>query len=151
MKKLFITGILIILSCMPKPFAVQQEGETKKVYFKEIEGRYSQLVGKTQFYVFRDSKGRVLPVENKKEADYEITFTINSSLPRLKNPEDKIYEVVVKVKPKGNSSLAGMTTAKKEGNWDYVVDKLAKEAQNFDNVVLTHQAYLVGLSVKLVV
>jgi hypothetical protein len=127
MKKYFITALLLLTGCMPKPFAVQQEGETKKVYFEEIEGRYDQLVGKTQFYVFRDSKGRVVPVENTKEADYEISFSINSSLPRLKNPEDKIYEVVVKVKSKENSSLAGMTTAKKEGNWNYVVEKLSKK------------------------
>jgi len=127
MKKYFITALFLLIGCMPKPFAVQQEGETKKVYFEEIEGRYDQLVGKTQFYVFRDSKGRVVPVENTKEADYEISFSINSSLPRLKNPEDKIYEVVVKVKSKENSSLAGMTTAKKEGNWNYVVEKLSKK------------------------
>ena len=127
MKKYFFLVIFAILSCIPKPFAVQQEGETKKVYFEEIEGRYGQLVGKTQFYVFRDSKGRVVPVENPEDADYQIGFSINSSLPRLKNPENKIYEVVVKVKPKENSSLAGMTTAKKEGNWNYVVEKLSKK------------------------
>lgn len=127
MKKFLISGILIVLSCMPKPFAVQEKGESKKVYFEEIEGRYGQLVGKTQFYVFRDSKGRVVPVEIMNDADYEISFSINSSLPRLKNPEEKIYEVVVKVKPKETSSLVGMTTAKEEGNWNYVVEKLAKE------------------------
>ncbi len=128
MKKILLSVVFFIISCIPKPFAVpQQEGETKKVYFEEIEGRYGQLVDKTQFYVFRDSKGWIVPVEDSLEAEYYVSFAINSSLPRLKNPENKIYEVVVKVKPKENSSLAGMTTAKKEGNWNYVVDKLAKK------------------------
>lgn len=112
---------------MPKPFVVSQEGETVKVHFKEIGGNYGQLVDKTQFYVFRNSNGWVVPVEDSLEAEYSIHFSINSSLPRLKNPEKKTYEVVVKVKSKKNSSLLGMTEAKGEGNWNEVVTPLSKE------------------------
>jgi hypothetical protein len=133
MKNLLIALIFLLINCIPKSFAVSEEEETVKVHFKEIEGRYAQLVDKTQFYVFRDSKGAVVPVEDSLEAEYYIQFAINSSLMRLKNPEDKIYEVVVKVKPKENSSLVGMTEAKDEGKWDEVVTHLSKELA--DNLV----------------
>lgn len=115
---------------MPKPFAIPQEGETVKVHFKEIEGIYNQLVDKTQFYVFRNSKGWVVPVEDSLEAEYYIRFSINSSLVRLKNPEDKMYDVIVKVKPRENSSLIGMTGAKEEGRWNEIVTPLSKELAN---------------------
>lgn len=133
MKNLLIAVIFLLINCIPKPFVVSEEEETVKVHFKEIGGRYAQLVDKTQFYVFRDSKGAVVPVEDSLEAEYYIRFSINSSLMRLKNPEDKIYEVVVKVKPKENSSLIGMTEAKDEGKWDAVVTPLSKELA--DNLV----------------
>jgi hypothetical protein len=133
MKNLLIAVIFLLINCLPKPFAVLQEEETVKVHFKELEGRYAQLVDKTQFYVFRDSKGGVAPVEDSLEAEYYIQFAVNSSLMRLKNPEDKIYEVVVKVKPRENSSLVGMTEAKDEGKWDAVVTPLSKELA--DNLV----------------
>lgn len=133
MRYILIALIFLLTNCIPKPFVVSQKEETIKVHFKEIEGRYGQLVDKTQFYVFRNSNGLVVPVEDSLEAEYYIRFAINSSLMRLKNPEDKIYAVVVKVKPKENSSLVGMTEAKDEGKWDEVVTPLSKELA--DNLV----------------
>jgi hypothetical protein len=139
MKNLLIGILFLVINCIPKPFAVSQEGETIKIYFKEIEGRYGQLVDKTQFYVFRDSKGWVVPVDDSLEAEYYIRFSINSSLMRLKNPEDKIYDVIAKIKPKESSSFIGMTEASDKGKWDEVVTPLAKELTNnivpiFDNI-----------------
>jgi hypothetical protein len=127
MKYLFITFIFIIINCMPEPFVVSQEGETLKVYFKKIGGNYDQLVEKTQFYVYRNSNGWIVPVEDSLAAKYHIRFSINSSLPHLKNPENKMYDIIVKVKQKGSSSLAGMTEAKDEGNWNEVATPLSKE------------------------
>jgi hypothetical protein len=139
MKRLFLAVILLIVTCIPKPFAVPQQGETIKIHFKKIEGRYGQLVDKTQFYVFRDSKGWVVPVEDSVAAEYCVQFSINSSLMRLKNPEDKIYEVIAKIKNKGSSSFIGMTEASDKGKWDEVVTPLAEELTNnivpiFDNI-----------------
>jgi len=133
MKRLFLSVILLLITCIPRPFAVPQQGETIKIHFKEIEGRYGQLVDKTQFYVFRDSKGWVVPVDDSLEAEYFIRFSINSSLMRLENPEDKIYDVIAKIKPKESSSFIGMTEASYKGNWDEVVTTLAKELT--DNIV----------------
>ena len=118
---------------MPKSFVIPQDGETVKVHFKNIGGIYGQLVDKTQFYVFRNSNGWVVPVEDSLEAEYHIKFTVNSSIPRLTNPEDKMYDVIAKVKLRKSSSLAGMTEAKDEGNWNEVVTPLSKELA--DNLV----------------
>jgi hypothetical protein len=133
MRNFLIAAIFLVGNCIPKPFAISQKKETIKVHFKEIEGRYGQLVDKTQFYVLRDSKGWVVPVEDSLEAEYYIRFSINSSLMRLKNPEDKTYEVVVKVKHKRNSSLLGMTEAQDKGKWDEVVTPISKKLA--DNLV----------------
>jgi hypothetical protein len=126
MRNLFIVLIFIIINCMPKPFVVPQEGKTVKVYFKKIGGNYGQLVEKTQFHVFRNSNGWVVPVEDSLKAEYYIKFIINSYIPNLKNPEDKMYDVIVKVKLRENSSLVGMAEAKDKGNWNEIVTPLSK-------------------------
>lgn len=128
-----ISTIFLIISCIPKPFAVSREGETVKVYFEEIRGSYSQLVDKTQFYVLRNSNGWIVPVEDSLKAEYYTQFSINSSLSSLKNPEVKIYEVFVRVKHKKNPSFFGMTEAKDKGRWDEVVTPISKELA--DNLV----------------
>jgi hypothetical protein len=133
MKNLLIAVIFLVINCIPRSFAISQKEETINVHFKEIEGRYGQLVNKTQFYVFRDSDGWIVPVEDSTEAAYYITFAINSSLKRLKDPEVKVYEVVAKVKHKENSSIIGMTEASVEGKWSDVATLLSKELA--DNLV----------------
>ncbi len=130
MKYLFSGIVFLLISCIPKPFAVSREGEKVKVYFKEIGGRYGQLVEKTQFYVFRDSKGMIVPVEDSLDAEYYILFSINSSLTNIRNPEDKIYDVIVKVRPRDTSTLIGMAVSKDEGTWEEVVTPISRELAN---------------------
>jgi hypothetical protein len=127
MRNILFAAIFLVMSCIPKPYAISQKNNTTKVYFKEIEGRYGQIVDKTQLYVLRNSKGYFVPVEDSMEAQYYVHFEINSSLPRLKNPENKTYEVVVKVRPKDNSSLVGLAEAKDNGKWTDVVSPLSQE------------------------
>ncbi len=128
MKKILVaTVFFVVIGCVSKSFVVSQKGETVRVYFKGIEGRYGQLVDKTQFYLFRDSEGWVVPVEDSLEAEYYIDFSINASFAQLKNPDVKVYEVVVKVKSKKNSSIVGMSEARDKGNWNAVVTSLSKE------------------------
>jgi hypothetical protein len=140
MRNLFIALSFVIINCMPKPFVVPQEGQTVKVHFKKIRGNYGQLVEKTQFHVFRNSNGWVVPVEDSLKAEYCIQFSINSYIPNLKNPDDKMYDVIAKIKLRENSSLVGMTEAKDKGNLNEIVTPLSKELA--DNLVPIFKGFL---------
>jgi len=130
MRNLLLGTISLIISCTPKSFVVSQKDETLGVYFEDVAGRYGLIKDKTQFYLFKDSQGRIVPVNDSLEAQYSIQFKINSTVSSLKDPEEKIYNAIVSVRAKGESSLKGMAEAKREGEFKDVLTPISKELAN---------------------
>lgn len=125
---LFLFGVILFFTCAPKSYMWTTEGKTINVYFIKPNIKENvMLVDKTQFHLFRDSEGSIVPVRDSTNADYFIQFRINTQRLELREPENKLYEITVWIESAKDKSLSGMTVAKAKGKIINYIESIAKK------------------------
>lgn len=123
----FITGFILILNCASNSYIVTSKGKTISVYFIEPELTRDGLIkDKTEFYLFRDSKGSIVPGQDSTKSEYLILLRIHSRPSNLMEPEKRLYEAIVHLKSVSDGSLIGMAEARAEGEFNQILSSLSK-------------------------